>query len=64
MSSPLVWQRSSFCGTNACVEVANVDGMVLVRNSGERRPATVFSRAEWAAFLAGVRAGEFEVPDA
>ena len=27
------WQRSSYCGTNACVEVAQVSGQFMVRDS-------------------------------
>ncbi|WP_030440723.1 DUF397 domain-containing protein [Actinoplanes subtropicus] len=55
------WQRSSYCGTNACVEVARADdGRILVRDS--KRPdneVLSFTAEEWAAFVAGVAAGEF-----
>ena len=49
-------------GATNCVEVAQLpDGSVGVRHS--RRPdgaVIVYSRTEWAAFLAGVKAEEFE----
>ena len=53
-------QRSNPSGN--CVEVAALpDGAVAVRNSRHPSgPALVYSRAEIAAFLAGVRDGEFD----
>jgi hypothetical protein len=29
----VTWARSTFCGSGGCVEVALVDGVVLVRDS-------------------------------
>ena len=56
------WQRSSYCGTNACVEVAQVSGQFMVRDSKNPDVAPfVFSADEWTAFVNGVRAGEFGV---
>jgi len=54
------WRKSSFCGTSACVEVAESDGTFLIRDSKtENGPVLAFTAEEWTAFLAGVRAGEF-----
>jgi hypothetical protein len=54
------WQRSSFCGSNACVEVAKLDGSYVLRDSKQPNgPVLTFDRAEWTAFVAGVNAGEF-----
>lgn len=57
------WRKSSRSnGATNCVEVAMLaDGSVGVRHS--RRPdaeVIVYSRTEWAAFVAGVKAEEFE----
>jgi len=54
------WQRSSYCGTNACVEVARHGDVVRVRDSKhpERQPLT-FTAEEWEPFVLGVQAGEF-----
>lgn len=55
------WKRSSYCGTNACVEVTLLpDGSARVRDSKhpDRQPLT-FDAEAWAAFVAGVQAGEF-----
>jgi uncharacterized protein DUF397 len=54
------WRKSSLSGSNGCVEVAFSEGLVAVRDSKDRRgPMLVFTSAEWEAFVAGVRAGEF-----
>jgi hypothetical protein len=61
MSSKLVWQRSSFCNADGCVEVAKSDSAVLVRDSklGDDSPVLVFTEDEWRAFRAGMVSGEF-----
>jgi hypothetical protein len=57
----LPWRRSSACTSGTCVEVAGADDRILVRD-GKKPDATplVFTRAEWAAFVAGVKQGEFD----
>jgi hypothetical protein len=51
----------SFCGSSACVEVGQDGGEVLVRDSKDPAAAPLrFTADEWAAFVAGVRAGEFD----
>lgn len=65
------WRKSSFSngtGGNNCVEVTfekdeptGAEG-VLIRDSKDRNgPMLIFTPAEWSAFLAGVRAGEFDI---
>ncbi|MFB9628879.1 DUF397 domain-containing protein [Nonomuraea helvata] len=59
------WRKSTFCnGASTCVEVAPLaDGNVALRDSKvQDGPVLVFTQAEWAAFTAGVREGEFD-PD-
>ncbi len=53
------WRRSSACEAGACVEVAHAMDMVLVRSSLRPDVVVEVTGAEWSAFLAGVRAGEF-----
>jgi hypothetical protein len=56
------WMRSRACSSDGCVEVAHLaDGSVAIRDSKNTNlPAHVFDREEWAAFIAGVRNGEFD----
>jgi hypothetical protein len=54
------WRKSSFCGNAACVEVAKAGDDFYVRDSKDAEsPVLRFTRDEWAAFVAGVSAGEF-----
>jgi hypothetical protein len=59
------WHKSTRSGGNGgdCVEVAvNLPGIVAVRDTKDRAgSALVFTDAEWQAFLAGVRDGEFDL---
>jgi hypothetical protein len=57
-----VFVRSSFCGPTGCVEVAAQDtGTIALRDSKDlAKPAHLFTAGEWDAFIAGVKAGEFD----
>ncbi len=62
MRQHLSWRKSSHSSDDgACVEIAGLDGNGrAVRDSKDPTgPALSFSAAQWAAFTAGVRAGEF-----
>ncbi|MFF5715960.1 DUF397 domain-containing protein [Streptomyces buecherae] len=58
-----MWRKSSYSGDNGgnCVEVApGFPGVVPVRDSKDPNgPALAFSSSAWAAFVAGVKAGDF-----
>jgi hypothetical protein len=57
------WRKSRESNPSGnCVEVAELpDGAVAMRNSRDPQgPALVYTKAEVAAFLAGVRNGEFD----
>lgn len=55
------YRKSSFSQLE-CVEVARLpDGTVSLRDSKDAaKPAHEFSSAEWAAFIAGAKGGEFD----
>lgn len=55
------WHRSKRCDTNTCVDVLITEDDVRVRASGQPHLEVTFSHAEWAEFLHGVKAGEFDV---
>ncbi len=60
---PVAWRKSRASNPSGnCVEVAELpDGQIAVRNSRyPDGPALVYTQAEIAAFLAGVRNGEFD----
>ena len=56
------WTRSRACSAAGCVEVAHLPGGVIaVRDSKDvTKEPHVFDREEWAAFVTGVRNGEFD----
>ncbi len=55
--------KSSFSGGTGCVEVRLLpDGRIALRDSKDPGlPPHHFTSTEWTAFLAGVRAGEFDL---
>ena len=61
--SGAVWKSSPYCNNSACVQVAHLPGgHVAVRDSKDvTRAPHVFDSSEWAAFVAGVKDGAFDV---
>lgn len=57
-----VFITSSFSARgDRCVAVSIQDDAVLVTNSKNRVSVVAFTHDEWAAFIAGVKQGEFQV---
>jgi hypothetical protein len=62
MNQPPMWRKSSYSqdGPN-CVELSDTHVDVLLRNSNLPEQGHIsFSRNEMAAFIAGIKAGEFD----
>lgn len=57
-----IWRRSSYSNGSGgdCVEVADLDGRYLVRDSkNPAGPALAVTPAGWSAFTSGVRSGDY-----
>jgi hypothetical protein len=60
--SLLEWRRSTYCGSDDCIEVAILDDRAYVRSSkGAEGAYMVFDKEEWRNFLAGVRDHQFDI---
>lgn len=57
----IVWRKSTASNETGCAEVAFDGDTVLMRHSkNPSGPVLTFSLAEWAAFVTGMRRGEFD----
>jgi hypothetical protein len=56
----LTWRRSAGCDSSTCVEVAIGDEVGVRDGKHPTGPVLWFTHDEWAAFVAGVRAGDFD----
>jgi Domain of unknown function (DUF397) len=56
------WRKSTRSGGDTqCVEVRRHDGAIQVRDTKDRSgPALTFTLAEWRAFVASAKDGEFD----
>ncbi len=56
-----VWRKSSFSAGGECVEIAAIDEEIAIRNSNNPHAGSLrFSRVDMAAWIAGVKAGEYD----
>lgn len=53
------WRRSSRCDSANCLFVAHLEDAVVIFDSATGEQLAV-SAADWDAFVAGVKAGEFD----
>ncbi|MDX6330433.1 MAG: hypothetical protein QOI83_2816 [Streptomycetaceae bacterium] len=63
MTAPIDWQKSSFSGGaegSNCVELATTSGTVRLRESDAPDAVVTASPQQLAAFICGVKAGEFD----
>jgi len=58
------WVRSRACSSDGCVEVAHLgsSGVAIRDSKNAHIAAHVFESTEWAAFIAGVKNSEFDLP--
>jgi len=58
---PLEWRRARRCAGNNCIEVAKDGNRYLIRDSRAPDAAPLqIDGADWAAFVGGVRDGDFQ----
>ncbi|MFD8377750.1 DUF397 domain-containing protein [Streptomyces sp. NPDC059679] len=62
MSESLKWQKSSYSGAGGenCVELARRADTTLIRESDDPRVVVSTTPMRLAAFIAGVKAGDFD----
>jgi hypothetical protein len=56
-----MFKKSTFSGNGGCVEVAVASTSIKVQDSKSRDATLTFTPLEWDAFVAGVKAGEFDL---
>lgn len=57
------WLRAADCEATACVEVNSEYGNIGIRNSKIPGESVWFDSEEWAVFVEGVKAGDFDHVD-
>jgi hypothetical protein len=53
------WRKSSYSGNGSCVEIADHEGVVLLRDTKDHGhgPVHRYTPADWRAFVAAVKTG-------
>jgi len=58
-----VWRRPSFCASGECVEIAELNGMVVMRDSKDPHGHMLhYTTEEWRAFIRSIKAGNYDYP--
>jgi hypothetical protein len=55
------FRRASFCGATECVEVAQRDGMIVLRDSTQPRGGMLqYAVGDWGSFLRSIKSGQLD----
>ena len=58
----LAWRKASFCASGECIEVAQRDGVVILRDSTQPSGRMLrWGAEEWQVFIHTVKIGELRV---
>ena len=60
IAEPMRWRSSAACASSGCVQAATTSEGVALRDSKSPDKQVEVSRQDWADFVAGVKAGEFD----
>ena len=57
----LAWRKASLCAGGECLEIAQRDGMIMLRDStGPRGTVLHCAAGEWRSFVGDIKAGKFD----
>jgi Domain of unknown function (DUF397) len=57
----LAWRTASFCQSGECIQVAQRDGLIILRDSTRPRGTLLhYDAGIWRCFIRDVKAGEFD----
>jgi len=57
----LTWRKASFCASGECLEVAQQDGVIILRDSVQPDGSMLhYAAREWRSFVRDIKAGEFD----
>ncbi len=60
-ASQPAWRRASFCASGECVEVAQQDGMIILRDSTQPHGSTLqYAARDWGSFVRTIRSGQLD----
>jgi hypothetical protein len=54
------WRRSSRCSASGCLEIAEQDDRIAIRDSIAPEETVLVSRADFRTFIEGVKSGDFD----
>jgi hypothetical protein len=54
------WRQARRCGSNGCIEVGSAESHVGIRDSQQPHHVIVIAKADFAAFVQGVKDGDFD----
>jgi hypothetical protein len=58
----LVWRKASYCASGECIEVAQRDGVIILRDSTQPSGRMLYYATDrWRSFVRDVKAGELNV---
>ncbi len=57
-TEPTAWRKASFCQSGECVEVAQLNGMIAMRDSGGQ--ILRYTTEEFGFLVRAIKAGEYD----